>query len=706
MATEATQEDSQPTEARSSASQGGPWEYSWQGWGSHWPGEWRSSAWNGYWGSYSGYWTPHQWKSDSDSWRDWHKTDTSESGETGQQQGSERTPTKEDMPRRASTSTDPGETADETWSGYDRRASLDEDTSAAGSKAPKVGKDNIPEYDGSYTMREYQRRVRLFEISTSIDPSYRAQKLMEKLSGNAWLATESIPLESLRHPQGVERLLQHLWSELEPLEFLRIFSTLADFYKNFRRTRGQEFVAYDMAFRMHLQRLEEINAGIDGVTKAYWFLEKAGLSAELRKQVVAAAGGQYDYPKLRAAVMAIVPQVSKEEENPAPSTGSRMWKHGPARVHATTEPEEAEEQEEPPEEEGDTARLEAELEVLMTHAALKRAAIEQSRGFKTPESSEAREKRIKDMKARMPCSACKAHGHTVYGHWHSDPACPYRNKSAGTSKADPPKSGGAKVLAVVEDELSDSEYEPDEEGIFMATLGEEGDNWCANAPVEQTGTLDELQCLALSDTCCARSVAGEKWMSQHVKHVHDQGLDAFVVPEKRPFRFGAGPRIYSTYSIVMPLCVEGAERTPWIRVSVVPQQVPLLLSKAALKSLGAVLDLAGGKLELSALGTTTKLVETSTGLCGFRINDRVQGQVNQFPSDAILTKDAEVETENGDSSHRNDRNEVAHTCILHEEDRPERKGHSVVSDSFESSDRNDRNEVALLLEPGHRDQNS
>ena len=50
----------------------------------------------------------------------------------------------------------------------------------------------------------------------------------------------------------------------------------------------------------------------------------------------------------------------------------------------------------------------------MTHAAKKRAAIEQSRGFRTPESAEAREKRIKDMKARMPCSACKAHGHTVY----------------------------------------------------------------------------------------------------------------------------------------------------------------------------------------------------------------------------------------------------------------------------------------------------
>ena len=83
-------------------------------------------------------------------------------------------------------------------------------------------------------------------------------------------------------------------------------------------------------------------------------------------------------------------------------------------MHATLEADEGEEPEDAAVEEADTAQLEAELEVLMTHAAKQRAAIEQSRGFRTPESAEAREKRIKDMKARMPCSACKAHGHKLF----------------------------------------------------------------------------------------------------------------------------------------------------------------------------------------------------------------------------------------------------------------------------------------------------
>ena len=37
---------------------------------------------------------------------------------------------------------------------------------------------------------------------------------MEKLTGTAWLATESIPLETLKHPEGVKRLMDHLWKEL------------------------------------------------------------------------------------------------------------------------------------------------------------------------------------------------------------------------------------------------------------------------------------------------------------------------------------------------------------------------------------------------------------------------------------------------------------------------------------------------------------
>ncbi|CAE7944443.1 Slc8a2 [Symbiodinium sp. KB8] len=221
--------------------------------------------------------------------------------------------------------------------------------------------------DAASSRREYERRVRrLFEASTAIDEFYRAQKLMERLT-------------------GVERLLSHLWQELEPLEYLRIFSTPADFYKNFRRSPGQEHIAYGMEFRTHLKRLEEIGA-TEGFTKAYWFIEKAVLSGDLRKQIVAAAGGECEYRKLRKALMAIVPRVNKEEDaSGRPSPGNRHWKTRnhphPRQVHATTD---------------DTADDSEKDEM---EAAKKRAQIEKARGFTRSEFQEA-------------------HGKTVFGHWH------------------------------------------------------------------------------------------------------------------------------------------------------------------------------------------------------------------------------------------------------------------------------------------------
>ena len=86
--------------------------------------------------------------------------------------------------------------------------------------------------------------MKLFESATGIDAGYRAQKLMERLTGPAWAATENLDLQELKHEDGVRRLLKHLYQELEPLEHLRVFSTLTEFYRGFKRLPNQEFIEY------------------------------------------------------------------------------------------------------------------------------------------------------------------------------------------------------------------------------------------------------------------------------------------------------------------------------------------------------------------------------------------------------------------------------------------------------------------------------
>ena len=279
-------------------------------------------------------------------------------------------------------------------------------------KKASVGKELVPEHDG-ITMREYERRVRLFEQTTAIDPEFRAGRLLEKLKGDAWAAAETIDLKELKAPNGVAKLLKHLWSELEPLEYLRTFQTLSYFYKQFKRQKGQEFVAFDTAFRTQCKRLEECQSPLEGTAKAFWYLEKASISEELRRQVVASAGGVYEYTRLREALVAIVPQIRRQDlgeeparkEYPAREGRSRFFKraHG---VHAVIDGGEGQGGDE--DDSWDLDGLESEeldeleAEVMLTHAARRRSAAEKERGFGKPESAETREKRIAEMKKRMP----------------------------------------------------------------------------------------------------------------------------------------------------------------------------------------------------------------------------------------------------------------------------------------------------------------
>ena len=202
-------------------------------------------------------------------------------------------------------------------------------------REPKTGKEVIPAYDGVGPLRDYRRRIDLFLATTGIDPPFRAGRLVEQLSGSAWKATSTLDVARLKAVDGVDYLVNHLQAELEPIEHLRVFNTLTGFYKQFRRSRGEEFISFDTNFRAQLQKLEEINAPLMGITKSYWFLETAGLSSELRKQVVSAAGGSYEYEKLRSALMAIVPSVKRDDRLIVMKTALEVINNRMARTRPT-----------------------------------------------------------------------------------------------------------------------------------------------------------------------------------------------------------------------------------------------------------------------------------------------------------------------------------------------------------------------------------
>jgi len=131
--------------------------------------------------------------------------------------------------------------------------------------------------------------------------------------------------------------------------------------------------------------------------------------------------------------------------------------------------------------------------------------------------------------------------------------------------------------------------------------------------------------LALSDTCYAKTVCGEAWMQKFMKKMWQQGIEFFCLPEEHAFHFGAGPRICSSYCVVFPSKLGTTDAKVYLRVSVVPVEVPLLVSRLALEELGAVLHIPAGKVYFKKTGKHEALHTTTSGHIGFNIFDEKNG---------------------------------------------------------------------------------
>lgn len=338
------------------------------------------------------------------------------------------------------------------------------------------------------------------------------------------------------------------------------------------------------------------------------------MTEDLKRQVVAGANGCYEYPKLRESLVALVPQVHRDGDR------DRRWSRFDAdkstnKVHLTGQ--EGQREDDDGEEElqagadgqEDADQLEYEAEVLLTHAARKRAAAEKNRGFQKPETEADRSKRIENMKAKMACAACRSHGHIRYGHWHGDEACPYYDKNKAKTKP----------VFVVSQEAGSEEDSDDAFVVHACTLDGEAHQVHAVVLASNVKGRSPEEPMALADTCCARTVAGRSWAEKHMKLLTEKGIPYLLVPDRQHFRFGSNPRVKAFAALICPIYVSKSHPNVLLRMSIVDQDIPLLVSATVLKAMGAVVDMGKGNYHFQTLGVGVKMIQTSTGHIGFNI---------------------------------------------------------------------------------------
>lgn len=143
------------------------------------------------------------------------------------------------------------------------------------------------------------------------------------------------------------------------------------------------------------------------------------------------------------------------------------------------------------------------------------------------------------------------------------------------------------------------------------------------------------------DTGCGRGVIGEQTLQRHEAAMLKHGLrleDLQTKPHR--FRYGNGSADVSTRRVQLPIYICGREMK--MRLHVVPGEVPLLVSKRFLKSLGARVALDSNEIYMSAVGVTAKMIERPDGSCQIDLLDMEPKPAVKSPEVDVLTVKAEI----------------------------------------------------------------
>ena len=123
-------------------------------------------------------------------------------------------------------------------------------------------------------------------------------------------------------------------------------------------------------------------------------------------------------------------------------------------------------------------------------------------------------------------------------------------------------------------------------------------------------TQEALNCAAL-DTCCSSTVSGKEWLDIYLNSIDKARKMKVEGPfnSDKIFKFGNNGRLPSEGRYLVPAILAGTSVT--IGVDVIDSDIPLLLSKQAMKKAGMNIDLQNDVA--TVFGKEEKLITTSCG---------------------------------------------------------------------------------------------
>ena len=151
-------------------------------------------------------------------------------------------------------------------------------------------------------------------------------------------------------------------------------------------------------------------------------------------------------------------------------------------------------------------------------------------------------------------------------------------------------------------------YENNEQMTFLTT--QEFALYTGQSNTEMSVLMLEAANSAVLDSACSSTVSGKDWLNCYLDSLtEDEKCEVVHKPSTTVFKFGGGERLQSLGKVVVPCYLAGKKCS--IETDVILSDIPMLLSKQAMKKANMKLDLANDKAEI--YGTTVALQNTSAG---------------------------------------------------------------------------------------------
>ena len=423
-----------------------------------------------------------------------------------------------------------------------------------------------PPFEKDEEYEVWKRDVELWQEFTDLAKAKQAIAVNLCLRGRARVAASEVPIADLKKDDGVQTLLDRLDKVFLLDEGSRQFSVFSEFYK-LKKSEGQAMDEFISQFEHVSYKMESQKMKLPDPVTAFMLLESCNFSDSEKKMVMSSLQS-VTYDNMKSAIKRIFSETANFNKFAA---------------EVKTEP---------------VFETETEESFYARGNPRWRASSQRGRrrlnSFRRATAGKSGSRKTNPLDKYGNPSRCMICGSKF--HWANNCPDSYENNKSFASNEKIEKNNS--------DDGEDSENE-----VHLALFG-----FYAQKKNPENGKLsnlvEECHSCALLDSGCSKTVAGRKWYENYYSDLSD--YDKKCVQEMCSdslFTFGGGVTKKSLKRVILPCYILGKRST--VEADIVDSEIPLLLSRKAMKKGQVVLDFARDIATVA--GKEVKLLNTKSG---------------------------------------------------------------------------------------------